>query len=95
MLKFLLTDGRGTYTMAVELDRLTGGISTEATQPGSKLLLKGVIEVKRGLYMLKNPNVELVYGYSSPGFKTSGLTSFNKATDELMNPKSLERKGML
>ena len=51
MFKYLLTDGR-TQIIALEIQPLYT-IQLERTQPGSKILLIGPIEVRRGIWLLK------------------------------------------
>ena len=51
MLKLLLNDGINDV-IAIELERIPD-ISFESTKQGSKLKLKGNVEVRRGLYLLK------------------------------------------
>ena len=74
MFKYLLTDGK-TEIIAIELEKLAY-IHLESCQVGTKLKLTGKIEVRRGVHMLKNVNVEVVWVNHDPGFKTQGCTSF-------------------
>jgi hypothetical protein len=59
MYKYLLTDGMSNF-IACELEHLSG-IEIRKTLPGSKLRLHGPIEVRRGIWMLRKSNVELLY----------------------------------
>ena len=74
MLKYLLTDGT-TEIIAIELEKIAY-IHLENTLVGSKLRLCGNIEVRRGIHMLRNSNVEVLWSNKEPGFKTEGCTSF-------------------
>ena len=75
MFKFLLTDGC-TEIIAIELEKLAY-IKLEKTNPGSKLKLTGKIEVRRGIHMLRNSNIEVIWNNEDAGlFKTTGGTSF-------------------
>eukprot|EP00347_Sterkiella_histriomuscorum_P004743 403359277 len=94
MFKLLLTDGK-TDIIAIELEKIYS-LNLDNTQIGSKLRLQGVIEVRRGIYMLRNDNVEVLWNNKeNPQFKTTGSTGFNQITESLLNPKSFERKGLL
>ena len=93
MFKYLLTDGK-TDIMAVELEKIAY-IHFDSCQVGSKLRLTGKIEVRRGIHMIKNANVEVVWGNKDPGFKTSGCTSFTLVQKLILNPRALERKSIL
>ncbi len=55
--------------LALELERLAF-IHLDNIQPGSKLRLSGKIEIRRGTMMLRNANVEVVWGNKEAGFKT-------------------------
>ena len=55
--------------------------------PGSKIILKGPIETRRGIYMLKNVNVELKWTNNDP--KMIGHCSFNNAEMAILGKKSL------
>jgi hypothetical protein len=63
MFKYLLTDGKREI-VALEIEPLFC-ISLERTLPGSKLRLIGPIEVRRGIWMLRRPNVELMWANTS------------------------------
>ena len=63
--------------LALELERLAY-IHLDNIQTGSKLRLSGKVEIRRGTIMLRNTNVEVVWGNKEGGFKTSGITSFNQ-----------------
>ena len=87
MFKYLLTDGK-TEIMAVELEKIAF-IHLDSCQVGSKLRLTGRIEVRRGIHMIKNANVEVVWANKEPGFKTTGCTSFTFIQKLILNPKAL------
>lgn len=59
LFKYLLTDGVREI-VALELEPIHQ-ISLEGFLPGSKLRLIGPIEVRRGIWMLKRPNVETLW----------------------------------
>ena len=67
-------------------------ISLDSVQPGSKLKLKGRLEVKRGVYLLRNCNVEVVQALHDPGFKSVGNVSFNQVMQSIINPVGIEKK---
>ncbi len=73
MLKFILTDGQ-TEIMAIEMERLAY-IYLDSAQAGTKLRLTGKIEARRGIHMIKNSNVEVVWLNKEP-FTTVGCSSF-------------------
>ena len=58
MFKYLFTDGR---TQIIALY----SIQLERTQPGSKILLIGPIEVRRGIWLLKQNNIKMLWENSS------------------------------
>ncbi|CDW88392.1 UNKNOWN [Stylonychia lemnae] len=93
MLKFLLCDGK-IDVLAVELEKIYA-INLDNTLPGSKLRLKGRVEIKRGTYLLRSENIEVIWNNKEGGFRTLGNVSFNNITEGLLNPKSFEKKGML
>ena len=93
MFKYLLTDGK-TDIIAIELEKLAY-IHLESCHVGTKLKLTGKIEVRRGIHMLKNVNVEVVWANHDPGFKTQGCTSFQALSKLILNPKSLQRKAAI
>jgi hypothetical protein len=51
-------------------------LSFDGTLAGTKLKLKGPIEVRRGLYLLKNQNVDLVWANKDETLKISSAKSF-------------------
>jgi hypothetical protein len=93
MFKYLLTDGK-TDIMAVELEKIAY-IHLDSCQVGSKLKFTGKIEVRRGIYMIKNANIEVLWANKDPGFKTTGCSSFTIVQKLILNPRALERKSIL
>ena len=59
MFKYLFTDGQ-TEIIAVELEPIRE-LSTESTLPGTKIRLIGPIDVRRGIWLLKRNNVEVLW----------------------------------
>ena len=59
MYKYLLTDGR-VEIIACELECIKE-IDITKTLPGSKIRIYGPVEVRRGIWMLKRGNVELLW----------------------------------
>lgn len=93
-LKFLLTDGISDI-IAIEHEKLKD-ISINSTLPGSKIKLIGPIEVRRGIYFLRNNNIELVFGNSDENLKILNTNkSFNDASTAILNPAGLHRKGLV
>ena len=75
MFKYLLTDGE-TEIIAIEMEKIAY-IHIDSTLTGSKLRLTGKVEVRRGIHMLRNVNVEVVWSNKDSSlFKTIGLASF-------------------
>ena len=58
-MKLLLTDGRD-EVMAVENEPLWA-IELQKTLPGTKIRVFGPIEVRRGLWLLRESNLELMW----------------------------------
>jgi hypothetical protein len=81
MLKFLLSDITN-EVIAIELEKLKD-ISLDVVHPGSKIKLKGPIEVRRGIYMLKNHNIELVWA-NRENIKMVTNASFNNASNAIL-----------
>lgn len=58
MLKLLMTDGHSDF-IAIEMEKLRD-LSLDVF-PGTKIKIIGPIEVRRGIYMLRNHNVQVVW----------------------------------
>lgn len=87
LLKFLLNDGMN-EVLAIEVEKLKG-ITLENCTVGSKLIVKGPIEVRRGIYMLKSSNVQLVFSHKDEKFKSVGNQSMKEACKNILNPSTL------
>lgn len=59
LFKYLVTDGR-TQVIGLEIQPLYS-INIERTLPGSKLLFIGPIVVRRGIWLLKQSNIKVVW----------------------------------
>lgn len=80
MYKYLLTDGK-IDVIACELEPLKE-IDLAKTQPGSKVRVYGPVEVRRGVWMLKRGNVELLWTNQDP--KMIGKCSFLEVNRKLL-----------
>jgi hypothetical protein len=57
--KYLLTDGKAEI-VAIEVEMLRD-IEITRTLPGTKIRLYGPIEVRRGVWLLKRSNIEIMW----------------------------------
>jgi hypothetical protein len=77
--KYLLTDGK-TEVIALEIEAIRD-IEILKTLPGTKIRLYGPIEVRRGIWLLKRANVELLW--------------HNIAIKDLVGPQTFEKANQL
>ena len=85
MFKYLLTDGR-TQIIGLEIQPLYS-INLERTLPGSKLLLMGPIEVRRGIWLLKQTNIRLLWENTDKP-KMVPKMGFSEANQSILKPKA-------
>jgi hypothetical protein len=87
MLKYLFTDGRDEI-IAIELEPIRE-LSLETCFPGTKVRLIGPIEVRRGIWMLRRSNIEVLWTNTDPQSKMvpKSIQTFDRATKAILKPK--------
>ena len=85
LFKYLLTDGR-VQIIAIEVQPIYG-VNLERTLPGSKLLLVGPIQVRRGIWLLKQANVRVLWENQDQP-KMVPKMGFTEANQAILKPKA-------
>ena len=87
MFKYLFTDGQ-TEIIAVELEPIRE-LSAESTLPGTKIRVIGPIDVRRGIWLLKRNNVEVLWANTGKDNLVidKSLQNFDRATNAILKPK--------
>lgn len=85
LFKYLLTDGR-TQVIALEMQPLHS-VQLERSLPGSKILLIGPIEVRRGIWLLKQNNIKMLWENRDEA-KMVPKMGFAKANQAILQPNA-------